>query len=65
MKKCPGILMQDRDTVNVLLSPLRVYLISELPEGGLIERVLIREEGLFTKSSDKDICDSFGVGHGC
>ena len=31
------------------------YLISDLTEGGLIERGLIREEGLFTKSSDKDI----------
>ena len=37
------------------------YLISNLPEGGLIERGLIREGGLFIKSSDKDIFGSFSV----
>ena len=37
-------------TVNALLSPRGAYLISDLPEGGLLER-----GALFTKSSDKDI----------
>ena len=30
-------------------------------EGGVIERGLIREGGLFTKSSDKDLFGSFSV----
>ena len=37
-------------------SPGGAYLISNLPEGGLLER-----GGLFTKSKDKDIFDSFLV----
>ena len=36
-------------------------MILDLLEGGLIERGLIREGGLFTKSSDKDIFGSFSV----
>ena len=36
-------------------------MISDLPEGGLIERELIREGALFTKSSDMDIFGSFSV----
>ena len=42
--------------------PGGAYLISDLPEGGLIERGLIREGGeLIHKSSDKDIFGSFSV----
>ena len=40
-------------TIKVLLSPQGAYSISDLTEGGLIERGLIREGGFFTKSSDK------------
>ena len=50
--------------MHVLKAPLSLrgaYLISDLPEGGLIERGLIREGGLFTKSSDKDIFGSYSV----
>ena len=36
--------------------PLGDYLISDLPEGGLLER-----GGFFTKSSDKDIFGSFSA----
>ena len=52
-----------RSTVKALLSPWGggAYLILDLAEGGLIERGLIREGGLFTKSSDKDIFGSFSV----
>ena len=50
---------QNANTVKALLSPQCVYLIMDAPEGGLIERGLIRERGLFTKSDDKDIFDSF------
>ena len=49
------------NTAKALLSPRGAYLISDLAEGGLIERGLIREGGLFTKSSDKDILGSFSV----
>ena len=49
-------------TVKALLSPRGAYLISDRPEGGgLIERGLIREGGLFTKFSHKDIFGSFSV----
>ena len=49
-------------TVKVLLSPRGgAYLISDLLAGGLIERGLIREGGLFTKSSGKDIFGGFSV----
>ena len=47
--------------VTFVLTLRRNYLTSDLPEGGLIERGLIREEGLFTKSNDKDIFGSFSV----
>ena len=47
--------------VKALLSPRGAYLILDAPEGGLIDRGLIREGGLFTKSSDKDIFGSFSV----
>ena len=45
-------------TVKAPSCPLRVYLISETPERG---GGLIREVGLFTKSNDKEIDDSFQV----
>ena len=48
-------------TVKALLNPRGADLISDLPEGGVIGRGLIREAGLFTKSSDKDIFGSFSV----
>ena len=54
----------DQSTVKALFSPRGANLISNLAEGGLIERGLIREGGLFslfTKSSDKDIFGSFSV----
>ena len=42
--------------------PPGAYLIWVLPEVGLTEKGLIREEGgLFTKSSDKDTFDSFSL----
>ena len=43
------------------IKPPSAYLISDHPEGGLIERGRITEGGLFTKSSDKDIFGSFSV----
>ena len=50
------------NTVKALLSPLLgAYLISDLREGGFLERGHIREGVLFTKSSDKDILGSFSV----
>ena len=42
------------------IKPPGAYLITDLP-WGLKERGLIREGGLFTKSNDKDIFDSFSV----
>ena len=47
--------------VRALLSPRGAYFISGTPEGGLKERGLIREGGLFTKSNDNDLYDSFLV----
>ena len=37
-------------TVKALLSPRGAYLISDLPEGGLIERGLIREGGAYLQN---------------
>ena len=50
-----------RITVKAQLSHRGAYLVSDLPEGGLIDRGLIRNGGLFTKSSDSDIFGSFSV----
>ena len=44
-------------TVKAPLNPEGAYLILDLPGGGTLKR----EGGLFTKSSDKDIFDSFSV----
>ena len=53
---------QSMATVKALLSPRGAYLISDLPEGGLNrEGGLLERGGLFTKSKDKDIFDSFLV----
>ena len=41
--------MRNYHTVKALLSPQGAYLILDLPEGGLIERGLIREVGLIHK----------------
>ena len=43
------------------IKPPGAYIISDTPEGGLIERGLIREGGLFTKSNDMDTNDGFSV----
>ena len=50
-------------TVKALLSPRGAYLISDLPEGGGLNREggLLERGGLFTKSSDEDIFGSFSV----
>ena len=49
-------------TVKALLGPGGgAYFFSDLPEGGFKERRLIREGGLSTKSSEKDIFGSFSL----
>ena len=58
----PFPLKTNASTVKDLLSPRGAYLISDLPEGGLNrEGGLLERGGLFTKSKDKDIFDSFLV----
>ena len=41
------------------IKPPGAYLILDIPEGGLLERGLIRKGGLFKKLDEKDIYVSF------